>query len=168
MSKIFATSVALVLSGMSATSALAQQTAAVPESRSSGFGVNLGSLNCRVAGGVGFVVGSSKDMDCQFLRPDGVAEHYTGSLNKFGVDIGFTTKSKIVWMVVAPGDVARGALSGAYGGATASATVGLGVGANVLVGGSNNQIALQPISAEGSVGLDVAAGIGSVNLQYVQ
>jgi hypothetical protein len=168
MSKFLATSVALILSGMAATSALAQQQASVSESRSSGFGVNLGSLNCRVAGGVGFVVGSSKDVDCQFLRPDGVAEHYVGSVNKFGVDIGFTTRSKVVWLVFAPGDVARGALSGSYGGATVSATVGLGVGANVLVGGSNSQITLQPVSAEGSVGLDIAGGIGEVNLRYAQ
>jgi hypothetical protein len=157
---------ALLLSGVTATSALAQNVASVPDSRSSGFGVNLGSLRCKVAGGVGFVVGSSKDADCRFLRPDGIAEHYTGSVNKIGVDIGFTTKSEIVWLVFAPGDLAPGAVAGSYGGATLSATVGLGVGANVLVGGSNKQITLQPVSAEGSVGLDVAGGIGELNLRY--
>jgi hypothetical protein len=168
MTRLFATSVALLLSAVTATSASAQNTANVVEQPASRFGVNLGSLNCKVAGGVGYVLGSSKDISCLFLRPDGVAERYEGSMKKFGVDIGFTTEAKIVWLVFAPGKLAPGALNGSYGGASASATAGLGIGANVLIGGSNKQVSLQPVSAEGSVGLDVAAGIGEVDLQYAQ
>ena len=63
---------------------------------------------------------------------------------------------------------ASGAVAGSYGGATASATVGVGAGANVLIGGSSKQITLQPVSVEGSVCLNVAAGIGAVDLQYVK
>lgn len=74
----------------------------------------------------------------------------------------------MVWLVFAPGSIAPGGLSGAYAGGTASATVGVGVGANVLVGGSNRQIALQPVSVEGSVGLNVAAGIGEIELRYAR
>ena len=70
----------------------------------------------------------------------------------------------MVWLVFAPGNIAPGSLSGSYAGATASATVGVGAGANVLVGGSNKQVTLQPVSVEGSVGLNVAAGIGEVIL----
>jgi hypothetical protein len=44
----------------------------------------------------------------------------------------------------------------------------VGAGANVLVGGSSKQITLQPVSVEGSVGLNAAAGIGVVELQYVK
>jgi len=131
-------------------------------------GVNVGSLSCNVAGGVGFVFGSSKDLSCLFTRTDGKAERYTGTIKKFGVDIGFTKEAQIVWLVFAPGNVASGAISGSYGGASASATVGVGVGANVLLGGSNSQITLQPVSVEGSVGLNVAAGIGAVELNYVK
>lgn len=127
-------------------------------------GVNVGSLNCTVAGGVGFVFGSSKDLDCILARDDGVAEHYKGTIKKFGVDIGFTKEAHIVWLVFAPGRVDRGALAGDYIGGTGSATVGVGVGANALVGGSSKQITLQPVSVEGSVGLNVAAGIGQVTL----
>jgi hypothetical protein len=47
-------------------------------------------------------------------------------------------------------------LSGTYGGATASSTFGVGVGANVLVGGSNDTISLQPVSIEGGTGLNIA------------
>ena len=74
----------------------------------------------------------------------------------------------MVWLVFAPGALAPGSLSGSYAGATASGTVGVGVGANVLVGGSNRQISLQPLSVEGSVGLNVAAGIGELDLRYTR
>ena len=131
-------------------------------------GANVGTLSCNVAGGVGFVFGSSKDLSCLFTRTDGKAERYTGSIKRFGVDIGFTKEAQMVWLVFAPGNIAPGALSGSYGGATASGTVGVGVGANVLLGGSNKQITLQPVSVEGSVGLNVAAGIGAVDLNYVK
>ena len=131
-------------------------------------GANLGSLTCNVAGGVGFVFGSSKELSCLFNRTNGVAERYTGSIKKFGVDIGFTKEAQIVWLVFAPGNVGPGALSGAYAGATAGATVGVGANGNVLIGGSNKQITLQPVSVEGAIGLNVAAGIGEVELRAVK
>ncbi len=131
-------------------------------------GVNVGSLTCNVAGGVGFIFGSSKDLSCLFTRTDGTAERYTGTIKKFGVDIGFTKEAQIVWLVFAPGNIGPGALAGTYAGATASATVGVGAGANVLLGGSSKQITLQPVSVEGSVGLNVAAGIGEVELRPVR
>ena len=131
----------------------------------SNAGVNVGSLTCNVAGGVGFVFGSSKELDCILARSNGTAERYTGTIKKFGVDVGFTKQAHIVWLVFAPGQVANGALTGDYGGATAGASVGVGLGANVLVGGSNKQITLQPVSVEGSVGLNVAAGVAEVSLK---
>ena len=131
-------------------------------------GVNVGSLSCNVAGGVGFIFGSSKDLSCLFTRTDGVAERYRGTIKKFGIDIGFTKEAQIVWLVFAPGNIAPGSLTGSYAGATAGASVGVGAGANVLVGGSNKQITLQPVSVEGSTGLNVAAGIGSISLKHVR
>lgn len=128
-------------------------------------GVNIGSLSCNVAGGVGFVFGSSKEMSCILSRPSGKSERYLGTINKYGVDIGFTKEAHMVWLVFAPGEVAPGALAGQYVGATASATAGVGVGANVLVGGSNKSVTLQPVSVEGSAGLNVAAGIGDITLR---
>lgn len=131
----------------------------------SASGVNVGSLSCRVSGGVGFIFGSSKDMSCVFSRSDGTAEVYNGEINKYGVDIGFTEEAHMIWAVFAPGNVAPGALAGTYGGATAEAAAGLGLGANVLIGGSNDQLALQPVSVQGSVGLNVAAGVAQVTLR---
>jgi hypothetical protein len=129
--------------------------------------VQVGTLTCNVAGGWGFVFGSSKAVRCTFARAGGRPEHYAGSINKFGVDIGYTQGGVLVWGVFAPSaNLAPGALSGNYGGVTGSATVGVGAGANVLVGGSNRTISLQPVSIEGNTGLNVAAGIGSITLRY--
>jgi hypothetical protein len=151
-----------------ATSAFSQTPATPGTPQATGrSGANVGSLTCNVAGGMGFVFGSSKDLSCLFTRTDGIAERYTGSIKKYGIDIGFTKEAQMVWLVFAPGSIAPGALSGDYGGATASATVGVGAGANVLLGGSSKQITLQPVSVEGSKGLNVAAGIGAVELKYV-
>jgi hypothetical protein len=152
-----------LISAILGVSVAALSTAALAQAGKSG--VNVGSLQCRVSGGMGFVFGSSKDLDCLFVRPDGVGERYVGTINKYGVDLGFTKEAQIVWLVFAPGAVAKGALAGDYGGATASATVGAGVGANVLLGGSNKQITLQPVSVEGSAGLNVAAGVAAVSLK---
>jgi len=159
---------AMALTAVSAVS-LAQAPAAPGTAQAkSQSGVNVGSLQCKVAGGVGFIFGSSKDLDCLLVRTDGVAERYAGSINRYGVDIGFTKEAHIVWLVFAPGAIGPGALAGDYGGVTAGASFGVGLGANVLVGGSNKQIALQPVSVEGSVGLNVAAGVASVTLRPVK
>jgi hypothetical protein len=129
-------------------------------------GVKVGTLTCNVASGWGFVFGSSKDLHCNF-RPNGhKGEHYTGSISKFGIDIGYTEGGVLVWGVFAPSsDVRAGALQGDYAGATASATIGVGLGANVLIGGLDKSIALQPLSVEGNKGLNVAAGIGAISLK---
>ena len=129
--------------------------------------VQIGTLTCNVAGGWGFVFGSSKAVRCSFARAGGRPEHYAGAINKFGVDIGYTQGGVLVWGVFAPSaSIAPGALSGNYVGATGSATIGVGAGANVLVGGSNRTISLQPVSIEGNTGLNIAAGIGSISLRY--
>jgi hypothetical protein len=127
--------------------------------------VKVGTLSCNVASGFGFIFGSSRALNCTYSGVGGQLEHYVGNITKFGADIGYTSGGVIVWTVVAPVAAMRpGALAGAYAGATASATVGVGLGANVLVGGSNNTIALQPLSIEGNTGLNVAAGIASITL----
>jgi hypothetical protein len=129
-------------------------------------GVKVGTLTCNVASGWGFVFGSSRDLHCSFRPNNHKGEHYTGSISKFGVDIGYTDGGVLVWGVFAPSsDVRPGALQGDYAGATASATIGVGLGANVLIGGLDKSIALQPLSVEGNKGLNVAAGIGAISLK---
>jgi hypothetical protein len=150
---------------LSLTMGCQQQRTATSSNPPARGGFNVGSLTCNASGGVGFVFGSSRTLSCLFTRTDGTAERYEGTIRRFGVDIGFTRDSTIVWLVFAPGSVAPSALAGEYTGPTAQGTVGVGVGANVLLGGSNNSITLQPVSVESSVGLNAAAGIGAMSLR---
>jgi len=129
--------------------------------------VKVGVLTCNVASGWGYVLGSSRDLRCDYAPTSGLNEQYDGSMSKFGVDIGYTPGGMIIWAVFAPVyGINPGALEGGYGGVTAGATVGVGLGANALLGGSNKSIALQPVSIEGNTGLDVAAGIGALKLKF--
>jgi hypothetical protein len=146
-----------------ASAAIATSASADPS------GVNAGVLSCNVSGGWGFVFGSSKDMNCTFSPTGGGdTQRYTGTINKYGVDIGYTRGGIMVWAVFAPGTLAPGALAGSYGGVTAGAAVGVGASAHALVGGSNNSVALQPLSVEGQTGLNVAAGVAGLNLSAAQ
>jgi hypothetical protein len=97
----------------------------------------------------------------------GYTEFYTGTITRFGADIGFLSSAVMIWAVLAPTtNLGQGALAGTYAGATASAAVGVGAGANVLIGGFNHSIALQPISIEGQNGLNVAAGVAALTLRF--
>lgn len=161
-----------VLSGIIAVSwcaaAPAQQTAPVPRLgvvRAGGHqGVNAGTLSCNVTGGVGFIFGSTKALSCIFARTDGRAERYEGEIKRVGVDIGFTKEAQVMWLVFAPGVVAPGALAGNYAGAAVQAALGAGMGSNVLVGGSNKQVSLQPVSVAGAEGLNAAGGLAEISL----
>ena len=126
----------------------------------------VGTLNCDISGGLGLIIGSSKQVQCLF-NPSGRGprEAYVGTINKFGIDIGATAGGHMVWAVYAPSSRRYGALAGNYGGASAEATVGLGAGANVLIGGSNRTITLQPLSVQGQTGLNVAAGVAGLELR---
>jgi len=88
-----------------------------------------------------------------------------GVISKFGLDIGATSGGQMIWVVYSPTNRIYGALAGVYTGATAEATVAVGLGANALVGGSNRTIALQPLSVTGQTGLNLAAGVASLELR---
>jgi hypothetical protein len=144
-------------------------TLAIASAEAAPAGIKVGTLTCNVAGGMGFVFGSTKDLACSYAPTKASVEHYAGTISKWGVDIGFTGKGKLVWAVFAPtSDVRPGAIEGEYAGASAQANVGVGLGANALFGGLDKSIALQPLSIEGSTGLNVAAGIGSISLKHVR
>ena len=129
----------------------------------------VGALECNVASGVGLIITSSKALDCYFFRDsDGAVEHYVGTIRRIGVDIGGTGAGVLDWAVVAPtSGLAPGELAGGYGGVGATATAGVGFGANALVGGSSRSIALQPFSVQAQVGVDVAAGVTDIQLEFV-
>jgi hypothetical protein len=128
--------------------------------------VQVGVLECRGGASIGFVIGSVTNLGC-VLRTEGMPEdRYIATIRKVGLDLGITQESALAWAVFAP--IARlgpGDLSGNYAGAQGSASIGVGLGGNVLVGGSANSIALQPLSLQGQVGLNVAAGLESLELR---
>ena len=126
----------------------------------------VGTLSCDISGGIGLIITSKKDLTCMFTPSQpGPREVYVGSITKFGLDLGATAGGEMVWAVYAPTNRKFGALAGDYGGATAEATVGVGLGANVLVGGSDRTVALQPVSVQGQAGLNVAAGVTDLRLR---
>lgn len=143
----------VVLAFAASTGARAQQASAV------------GFLKCDVSSGVSFIFGSTRNLRCTFTPSAGPVEFYEGRIQKFGIDVGFVQGGVILWQVLAPVVPNRpGALTGNYVGATADVTVVAGIGANALVSG--NKIMLNPLSVTGSQGLNIAAGIGAIDLKF--
>ena len=126
--------------------------------------VRAGLLQCQGGQNVGFVVGSVTSFECVFQSEGRRPEPYLATVRRYGVDLGFTDQTRLVWAVNAPTRrVGRGDLAGNYGGVGANASVGVGFGGNFLVGGPENPYALQPLSVQGQTGLNVAAGIADIS-----
>jgi len=128
--------------------------------------VKAGLLSCQISPSFGFIVGSVQSMSCRFTPDNGAPpESYAGSINRIGLDIGITAGRLLVWAVYAPTrGLSPGGLAGGYSGASGDASLGVGVGANLLIGGSNNTVALQPFSVQGQVGINLALGIANLQL----
>jgi hypothetical protein len=128
-----------------------------------------GMLSCKLNPGIGFIIVGHQSMECRFVPSmPGPPQFYEGALNTVGIDIGIIGGGALAWGVLAPtAGVPAGTLAGAYVGASGDVALGLGVGANVLVGGSNRSFALQPVSVEGSVALDVTLGLSALQLRWV-
>ncbi len=129
--------------------------------------IAAGQLTCGVKGGLSFIIGSTRELHCIFrVNPNDEGERYEGQIQKYGLDIGVTNNALLTWTVLAPSrGLEAGALSGRYVGVAADASAGLGGGANVLVGGSNNTISLQPLSLQGQTGFNAALAVASVELR---
>jgi Protein of unknown function (DUF992) len=128
--------------------------------------VKVGTLTCDISGGIGLIITSRKSVTCMYTPAQpGPREVYRGSITKFGLDIGATAGGGMIWAVYAPTSLSFGALAGNYGGASGEATIGIGAGANVLIGGSNHTVTLQPVSVQGQAGLNLAVGVAGLDLQ---
>jgi hypothetical protein len=133
-------------------------------------GTAAGTLSCKLAPSIGLIFGSQQRMACRFV-PNGAypPESYLGVMNSIGLDIGITAGGAMAWGVVTPNaGPTRGKLAGKYVGASGAIGVGVGVGANVLVGGSNRSISLQPLSVEGTVGINLSLGVSGLTLTLAQ
>lgn len=128
--------------------------------------LEVGTLDCDIAAGVGVIIGAQQDARCTF-KPSvgGLVEHYSGRINEFGVDVGEVKAARMAWLVYAPTNKDRAALAGIYSGVTADVALGIGLGADVLVGGLNGTISLQPISVKAEEGVNLAVGVTSLTLR---
>jgi len=128
-----------------------------------------GMLTCRTSASLGLIVGSTQRLACQFKGDTGWTQDYIGRINRIGLDIGFTAGGVMAWGVIgSTGAVRPGVLTGRFVGASGEISVGVGVGANVLVGGTAQGISLQPLSVEGQVGLNLALGVAGLTLTPVR
>jgi hypothetical protein len=131
--------------------------------------VRVGLLNCRSVQASSYVVYSNQPLNCIFTPSNGApVEYYQADVTRFGAQAGFNNNVELGWAVFAPTlNMGPGALTGVYGGVSAGAAFGVGVGANGLVGGNNDSLALQPVSVEGQTGVNVVATVTRVDLQVV-
>ena len=137
-----------------ATSALAQSG-----------NVQAGLLECTAGQTMGMVVASTSSLNCTFKPNVGGQELYAGTLQRVGLDVGFTDKTVLGWVVFAPSTLGKGGLTGQYGGVSVNAAIGMGGGANVLVGGSDKTVTLQPVSLQAQTGLNAVAAISGLTLK---
>jgi len=147
--------------------AFVAMAAAPTRAQAPGAWTEAGVLTCKLNPSIGFVVAGHQSMECKF-KPAGPnpPQAYEGAINTVGLDIGVTAGGVLAWTVLAPTiGVANGALAGEYVGASGDIGLGIGAGANVLVGGSGRTVALQPLSVEGSIGLNIGLGVSMLKLR---
>ena len=127
-----------------------------------------GVLTCRTSASVGLVVGSRQRLACQFKSDRGAVQNYTGRIGRIGLDLGVTAGGVMAWAVLAStANIPTRALAGEFVGASGDISIGVGVGANVLVGGTRKSVSLQPLSLEGQVGANLALGVARMTLTPV-
>lgn len=147
-----------------ALAAVALTVAAVP-AQAEGR-VQVGRLSCTVDASVGLIIGSQKDMTCKFIRKGHKTEIYEGTIRKVGLDVGFTDRTQIEWLVFSGSavNVKKRSLAGTYVGGSSEATLGVGLGSNWLIGGSKRGFALQPWSIQAQTGLNLSIAFAGLTL----
>ncbi len=155
----------LIAKSVIALTAAAAVLTASPASAQRREHVQVGTLDCAVSPSVGLIITSAKALRCRFVKKNGAVEYYRGTVRKIGLDVGVTGGGRLVWAVFAPsGPFRRYALTGNYVGASGEISVIGGIGANALVGGFNKAVALQPVSVQGQVGVNLALGVADMEL----
>ena len=138
---------------------------AAPAALAQGGTTRAGMLTCRTSASIGLLVGSRQRLACQYKGNDGFIQNYTGTIGRLGLDVGITAGGVKLWAVLAGTNYnPSGALAGEFFGASGDISVGLGVGANLLVGGTGKSVSLQPLSVEGQVGVNLALGVARMKL----
>lgn len=126
----------------------------------------VGRLLCTTTPRIGWVVGSVQDLNCEFRASNSRQRYsYQGRMRRVGLDLGLTSGAVLSWTVFARNSrIGPSTLRGSYVGASGNVAFGVGLGANLLIGGSRRTIVLQPLSIETSIGLNLAASVTSLTL----
>jgi hypothetical protein len=134
-----------------------------------GSSASQGMLTCRTSPSIGLIVGSTQRLACQFKANAGWTQNYVGRMNRVGLDIGITAGGVMAWAVLGSSSAMRpGVLTGRFVGASGDISVGVGAGANILIGGTARSVSLQPLSLEGQVGVNLALGVAALTLTPVR
>lgn len=134
-----------------------------------GSSMRQGMLTCRTGASIGLIVGSTQRLACQFRANSGWTQNYVGRMNRIGLDVGITAGGVMAWAVLGSSSAVRpGALTGRFVGASGDVSVGIGAGANILIGGTAQSVSLQPLSVEGQVGVNLALGVAGLTLTPVR
>jgi hypothetical protein len=160
---MFRNTIAGAVLGAAALAAVLSTPAGAQQDR-----VQAGSLECSFSSSIGLIVASQRNIACNYKPNGGPPEAYVGTMTRVGIDVGITGGGAIIWAVFSGTNRYVGMLAGTYVGASAEMTIAAGLGANALVGGSNRSVALQPLSVQGQVGLDIAAGVSSLELHLAR
>ncbi len=131
--------------------------------------LKVGTLTCQGKGGVGLILGSQERLSCKYTPADNRPPSYlTGKITRIGLDVGVRGKSVMVWAVLgSTTKLPAEALGGKFAGASADIAAGIGAGANILIGGNNKSVVLQPLSVKGQTGVNLALGVAGLTLTPV-
>jgi hypothetical protein len=132
--------------------------------------IYIGSLSCNVGGSTGYVLASRKTLDCVFLNKEGTeSAQYTGSIDKVGIDIGYTRAVHTIWRVYSLGSV-RGPnnLGGTYVGEQGTVAAGSQAGGNWIYGGPNAEVGMLASGVVQDAGYNLATGIAEMTLKLKQ
>lgn len=127
--------------------------------------IELGTLTCELAAVTNVIIYAEESFNCILETNEGDEIPYEGNIEKIGANLQIKTDQTLKWIVLSsvsmdePED-----LSGSYLGASAQASLGIGGGANVLVGGSGDNFTLQPISVTGQEGIGASLTLDSLTL----
>ncbi len=146
---------------------LEQQTAQQLNATNANSRIYIGSLTCNIAAGTGYVLASRKKMDCVFLGKDGVSTaQYEGTINKVGIDIGYTKAVHTIWRVYSLGsDRAPNQIGGTYVGEQGTVAAGGQAGGNWIYGGPNAEIGMVASGIVKDAGYNLAMGIAEMTIK---
>lgn len=166
MTRLSTAALAVTLA-LTAGACMQQQNAQQLNITNSNSRIYIGALSCNIAGGTGYVLGSSKSMECVFVGRDGASAEYSGTINKVGIDIGYTKAVHTIWRVYSLGsDRKPDQIAGTYAGEQSTVVAaGSQAGGNWLYGGPNAEIGMVASGVTKDAGYNLATGVAEMTLK---